>query len=255
MYRVIIAIILVLIIGWISIKDTNYEPFAPLPNNDPIDDMDIWTINLLDRPIKRAYMKDQFDKYDIKCKFFDAVNGKDLDLDKLKEEGVIDPDTSVKYFKRVLRRGEIGCAMSHLNIWLDLLKSDKKYALIFEDDAILTDDFRNKLNDVMYEVNTTNWDILYLNENCYNHFGRVCNGQQVTDNILRPVNVGYGLYGYVVKKESVKKIINDVLPFIVPIDNFLIDKHKINDDFVVLRLKDPIVGINRKFDSDTIKIK
>lgn len=255
MYRVLIAIIIGFMILWWLMGNIIYEPFAPLPHKVPIDDMDIWAINLMDRPVKRTYMKDQFDKHNIKYKFFDAVNGKSLDLDKLKDDGVIDPPISNKYFKRTLRRGEIGCAMSHLSIWLDLLKSDKKYALIFEDDAILTDDFRNKLNNVMDEVNTTKWDVLYLNENCYNHFGKLCDGEQVTDNIIRPVNVGYGLYGYVIKKESIKKIINDVLPFIVPIDNFLIDKHKINDDFVVLRLKDPIVGINRKFDSDTIKIK
>ena len=94
------------------------EPFSLI--DEFYDTVDISVINLKSRPIKKKYMEDQFDKQDIKCNFFEAIDGNKLDLSTLTEKGVIDPKTSVQYFNRVLRKGEIGCSMSHVSIWMKL---------------------------------------------------------------------------------------------------------------------------------------
>ena len=54
------------------------------------------------------------------------------------------------------------------------------------------------------------------------HFGGECEGPIVTRNIIRPKNIGYGLYGYVITKEGVNKLFKNILPFAMPIDNYVI---------------------------------
>lgn len=47
------------------------------------------------------------------------------------------------------RKGFIGCALSHYNIWIDLLKDELcKYYIIFEDDITLCNNFTQYFNDV-----------------------------------------------------------------------------------------------------------
>lgn len=43
------------------------------------------------------------------------------------------------------RRGIIGCALSHVLMWIELINSDYEAYCIFEDDATLVPDFKNKL--------------------------------------------------------------------------------------------------------------
>lgn len=251
--KYIIILFLALIMSYYYSSFINIEHFSTL--DEFYNDIDINVINLKSRPIKKQYIQKQFNEQDIKFNFFEAIDGNNLDIKSLTDKGIIDPYVSVKYFKRFLRKGEIGCSMSHVSLWMKLLKSDKQYALIFEDDAILCDNFKGKLYNIIKEANTTNWDVLYLNENCYYHFKDKCDGEHVTENIIRPKNVGYGLYGYIITKEGVRKLFDNLLPFVIPIDNYIIDKHMADSNIIVLRLKDPLVGINRNFSSDTIAIK
>ena len=107
--------------------------------------------------------------------------------------------------------------------------------------------------------NATEWSVLYLNENCYRHFGSNCDGNIVaninsTNNIIQPNNVGYGLYGYVIKKIYIYYILQNMLPIVIPVDSYLIELQK-NRKFIMLRLKNLLSGINRKFFSDTVGIK
>lgn len=60
------------------------------------------------------------------------------------------------------RRGIIGCALSHITIWKEMLNNATlDYILIFEDDAILVDDFNTRL---LHLINTYHgqFDVLYL---------------------------------------------------------------------------------------------
>lgn len=245
----IIVIIICLILMLLYQYGYGVEHFS----DDLYDKMDIYVINLKSRPQKREFMEKQMKKNNLNATIFEAVDGSKLDLEDLLEDGIISP-TKNKEIRRYLRKGEIGCALSHMLIWLRLLNSQKQYALIFEDDAILCNDFKEMLRGVISEANTVPWDILYLNENCYWRFRDGCDGPMVTKRIMAPTNVGYGLYGYIIKRDAVPKYIEGILPFKIPIDNYIIEKQK-DDNNRVLRLEYPMVEINRKFKSDTIGIK
>ena len=242
-----LMILIIFIALWQYLNASEHFP------DDLYDKMDIYIINLKSRPEKKEFMKKQMDKHKLNAIFFEAVDGNELDLNELIDENIISQIDDVR-IKRPLRRGEIGCSMSHMLVWLRLLKSDKQYALVFEDDAILCNDFKEMLRGVIDEANTVEWDVLYLNENCYYHFKEKCDGKHVSRRIIAPTNVGYGLYGYVIKKDAVHKYIKGMLPITIPVDNFIIEKQKDKQNRV-LRLEYPMVDVNRRFESDTQQIK
>jgi GR25 family glycosyltransferase involved in LPS biosynthesis len=57
------------------------------------------------------------------------------------------------------RRGMIGCALSHIKMWIDFLKSDKSHLLVLEDDGEICNDFETKLQKVKDQ---TDMDVIFL---------------------------------------------------------------------------------------------
>ncbi len=69
--------------------------------------------------------------------FIDAVNGKEMSDEEVAR--VFDQTRAMKMYGRELRRGEIGCTMSHKKCAHMLLDSSEPYALFLEDDLIWQD--------------------------------------------------------------------------------------------------------------------
>ena len=44
-----------------------------------------------------------------------------------------------------MTKGEIGCSLSHWNVWKIILEKQLEYALIIEDDAEFTEQFSEKI--------------------------------------------------------------------------------------------------------------
>lgn len=74
-----------------------------------------------------------------KFEFIDAVVGKNIDPKRL---NFINDSVWVKErYNRSLTSGEIGCALSHRNIYQKMVDDDIEWAIIFEDDIYLKYDF------------------------------------------------------------------------------------------------------------------
>jgi glycosyl transferase, family 25 len=83
---------------------------------------------------RRTFLQNQFKKLGIEFTFFDAVDGKTLseaDLENYSEKAAL------KMEGRILSPNEIGCALSHLKLYQELLESGHECYLIFEDDIII----------------------------------------------------------------------------------------------------------------------
>jgi glycosyl transferase family 25 len=66
-------------------------------------------------------------------------------------------------------RGAIGCALSHLQLWVDFVKSEKEYLFILEDDAELLPNFNDRLRETFDRLDEKDhWDIVYLGHPHYN---------------------------------------------------------------------------------------
>lgn len=60
-----------------------------------------------------------------------------------------------------LKVGEIGCFLSHYFIWKKIIELDKP-CLIFEDDALICNEFSDKLNNILQKGVPENFDILWI---------------------------------------------------------------------------------------------
>lgn len=170
-------------------------------------------------------------------RFVTAINGKTLDIDQMEKDG------SISYLHRKLRAGEYGCYLSHLGIYQEILNRPEKMHFILEDDVYFPRDFDKIFEQTMDKIRDVEWDVFYagINPND-NHL----EGTYIDDNLYYPKHILWGTHAYVIKKTTVEKIIDRLLPIILPIDTMLMHL----EDLKRLVMVKPIVKV-RFTDSDT----
>src|SRR5205085_12668053 len=102
-------------------------------------------INLERRSDRKTEMIKLFDLHHItNYEFYKAIDGSTLE--PTKEIYNLFKDNDFGY-----RRGMIGCALSHYNIWNQLLNdTDNDFYLIFEDDInVLDTNYMNRINQIL----------------------------------------------------------------------------------------------------------
>ena len=104
-----------------------------------------YVINLKRRRdrLENFYKINPFSSIDV----FEACDGK-----KIKEESQ-EKQNLYNLFQGKLKPGEIGCFVSHLMLWQECIKNSNNLTLIFEDDPILTNEFRKNLMMLFKKVN------------------------------------------------------------------------------------------------------
>jgi GR25 family glycosyltransferase involved in LPS biosynthesis len=101
-------------------------------------------ISLKESTDRRDHIKRVMDSAGMKYQFFDAYNKNEIN-----ENG------------SRLTKGEIALAMSHNELYKQLLASDKPYMLIGEDDCTIRSNFRHYLNIVLHNL-PSDYDIIKL---------------------------------------------------------------------------------------------
>lgn len=77
---------------------------------------------------------------------------------------------SNKIVSNTLPINNIGCALSHMILCLYIIETRMPYIIVFEDDAILTNSYKNDYIDLIQNVLTLDFDMIYLGmcrEKCY----------------------------------------------------------------------------------------
>ncbi len=115
-----------------------------------------FVVNLLRRTDRKEAMEVEFEKASIsegEYEFFEAVDGKELALTDEINTLFLGNDFGS-------RKGVIGCALSHYNLWKQLVASDSEYYTIFEDDIKLCDGFKAKWEEASNDL--TGIDLIFL---------------------------------------------------------------------------------------------
>jgi len=118
------------------------------------------------------------------------------------------------------RPGSIGCYFSHINLWKHILNDEKgsEYSLIMEDDSFFTPVGMINIELALKMASRMNWDMLYAGHN-------LLKGQRVHPLFLKPKvarpgenNIGFnsGLFGYIIRKSSIPKLLRIVSQFNSP---------------------------------------
>ncbi|XP_016113223.1 procollagen galactosyltransferase 1-like [Sinocyclocheilus grahami] len=108
----------------VMVRSPPSEPsvYLSLPPKQP-DKMgfdEVFMINLLRRSDRRERMLRTLYEQEIACKIISAVDGKALNTSQIEELGIqMMPGYSDPYHGRPLTKGELGCFLSHFNIWTE----------------------------------------------------------------------------------------------------------------------------------------
>jgi len=183
---------------------------------------------------------------------FNAVNGIKLDINNLIKKNILDKNYNLSKKINEVKR-QIGCYLSHLNIYKKIKKENKKgYTIIFEDDFILdSSNFINDTKKIIHTLNNKNidFDFLYLGNTRNNY------GNHITENIyyVNPNQYLFGTYGYIVNNKNIDKIITKLDKIISPID-VIIQNLTYNKLLNTIVIYPNIVNYNKLFES-TINTK
>lgn len=120
--------------------------------------MKIFIVNLKKSIEKRTQLESQFQKLSIdNYQFIEAVYGADLTEEEIR--GYV-----YDYPNCFLTPGEIGCALSHIQIYKMMVEEEIPYALVLEDDVTLPDDFADFLQAIKPSIEKPYAKIITLAE-------------------------------------------------------------------------------------------
>ncbi len=147
----------------------------------------------------KYWVKDGFDAKKFTPSFFKENNLKKNPLWKI--------DHSVDWYTREVTDGEVGCALSHIDIWQDTYNDAREATLILEDDFKI--DYQVPWNEV-YELLDKGYDLIYL--------GRYkVNPEQEEKDIrfnhmwVEP-GYSYNTHAYVLSKRGAKVLVENWVP-------------------------------------------
>ena len=137
------------------------------------------------------------------AEIFSAVDGSKDDIEKELESLNLKLTPDFAHYATI---GQVGCALSHLKIWKNIKKSEIKSCIIFEDDALLVEDYVTNLQHLEKELSQT-WDFV----NLFTHptHSHVKNRKEIPGK-MRLLNriPTWGTVGYIISLSGVKKLLN-----------------------------------------------
>ena len=126
---------------------------TPSPDFPPI-----FVISLAHAVNRRATISARLNALGLKYEIVNAVDGKSADPAAYRRQ--LRQDIARRKWSRELSPAEIGCYLSHYNLWRCIAAEEIPRALVLEDDADLTADFIPVVTDVL--TLNCNWGIVHL---------------------------------------------------------------------------------------------
>jgi GR25 family glycosyltransferase involved in LPS biosynthesis len=163
---------------------------------------------------------------DLSFEWYQGVDGAQIDRVALIQEGVLERDCSWS-------DNSIANALSHFHLWVESAERNQTI-LIFEDDAVFSQDFEKNLSSLISET-PDGFDLLYLGFNwdslvfielfdslagivklTFSEAKLKANFDSVRQFTLRPVGLrlraAFGTCGYLVTPEGARKLIQSTVP-------------------------------------------
>lgn len=134
----------------------------------------VFVINLKRKPERREYILNHLEerfkyvKTKPKIQLLEAVDGKNIDEKYLSDYGIsVLENYTDPYSGRNMTSGEIGCFMSHYQIWEEVMRQKYQKVIVLEDDAELAEDFVKQYNQAYIDSTKNsggggNWQLMYL---------------------------------------------------------------------------------------------
>lgn len=115
--------------------------------------------------------------------------------------------------------GMVGCFLSHLQLYDTILKSNKEYALVFEDDANIAKDLNLSVISSIFDSTPEDWDIILIGYD----ISKPVHKYEKLGGCLKIYNF-WGTHAYFIKKTAAAKLLDLVkAPFTNQIDHVMGD--------------------------------
>lgn len=170
----------------------------------------IFVIHLEHETDKRTRLEEQLRREHLQYEFVPGVDGQNDDLSQYHFSVL--PSWSEPFTRKTMTRGEVGCALSHYQLWKRIVDEHLPYTLILEDDTVLCPDLMSKLtmlNDVPYEL-------MYLGRRPLHESTEL----QVNESIVR-AKYSYGTHAYILSYAGAQKLIGNYLENLIPVDEYI----------------------------------
>jgi GR25 family glycosyltransferase involved in LPS biosynthesis len=159
----------------------------------------IFCLTLKETPHRKAYAEKHFKEHGLDVEFFEGINGGKFGLKTTipyKDDNPEGPD----YF---IKEGRIGCLLSHFMLWKTLWHNTYDEILILEDDAILCENFKQKLIDIKNKL-PIDWQYVFIGHCCL-----VPPEEQtvITEGIVIPHHPPMCTHAYMIKKSAIPTLI------------------------------------------------
>lgn len=172
--------------------------------------MKTYVINLASQIKKKEHIISECKKLNLDFEIYNAVNGAELSEEFI-NKNVLD------YPNCYLTKGEIGCALSHINIYKEIVRNNLPYALILEDDAVLDPSLVDFIKD--FENYNKKQGIFLL----IGYFKYIKNKKTVIGRFpIYPIESAFYATGYIITLDAAKKMINFLFPIRYEADVFKI---------------------------------
>ena len=172
----------------------------------------------LDRSKERyASIKPHVDQLELPTERIEAVDGAALSQQEVNEK--LDLDTYRVFLGHTPKRGTIGCSFSHIKVWQTFLKSNYKYALVFEDDVSFEP---NKLKVVMEDLfkNSDLWDVvnfeIHSDPRMPVSIKTLVNNHQLYLYLSKSTHTGC----YMINRKAAKHLLEKALPIKMHVDQY-----------------------------------
>lgn len=184
----------------------------------------IYIINLTENIDRKNNIIQLFKSLNItNYKFYNAINGYNISKNDIKNYlttySLNTLNGNYRNHSDIRKLGEIGCYLSHYNIWVDSVKNNYKNILIFEDDIINNMDIY-EIEEYLQNI-PKDYDLAYLgygtiilnklelDETFYNNYWK------------RSLFNVFGAYSYALSNKGCNKLIKKALPISEQIDQYL----------------------------------
>ena len=95
--------------------------------------------------------------------FFFGTDKNNFSLNELKDKNIYNEALAIQHhrYSKPMNAGQIGCALSHKNIYKEIINSGYKKTLILEDDAEPVKESLNLFSEIIKEL-PDDWELLYF---------------------------------------------------------------------------------------------
>lgn len=208
----------------------------------------IIVINLKKNTHKKNRMITMLNKLNVEYSFLEAVYGNGLSDKALNQ--IYNPKHSIDKKVKILVKNEIGCALSHFNIYQQMLDNNIDKMIVLEDDTIIGQDFIEALKVIKFLPK--NWELFLLGYAANTKDSILCNVNVPLLNNPTAFKVGVplkragGTYGYIINQSGAKKLLTYKNTLYQAIDLYTCNRHFVN----IYVLTPRVVSVDYNFDSD-----